>query len=82
DLMGQMGGLQEKLAGDPKLQEMMSGLVQRIQEDLGGPEEMERMIGGLFGPGGFPGTGPRGTQGDVPPEDRPADDRTPPTTEP
>jgi len=83
DLMAQMGGLQDKLAGDPKLHEMMTGLVERIQDDLGGPEAMENMISGLFGPGGFPGSGPKdGPSRDVAPEDRPTDDRHPPKNNP
>lgn len=63
DLMARMGGMQEKLAGDPQLRDLMSRLVERIQDDLGGPEAMEEMLKGLFGPGGMPGG--------ASPEDRP-----------
>jgi hypothetical protein len=76
DLMTQLGGLQEKLAEDPQLQELMARLLERVQDDLGGAENMQRMFGSLFG-GQFPGTG---DDRDVPPEDRgiPPDDRVPP----
>lgn len=78
DLMSQMGGLQEKLSGDPHLQEMMARMVERIQDDLGGAEEMEKMIHGLFGPGGFPGGSGSRAPEDVPPEDRVPTDPRPP----
>lgn len=73
DLMNRMGGLQEKLTGDPQLQELMTQVVERIQDDLGGPEAMEQMLKGLFGPGGLPGGGqaPEDRPREVPPEDRP-----------
>jgi hypothetical protein len=69
DLMTQLGGLQEKLAEDPQLQELMGRLFERVQDDLGGPENMQRMLGGLFGGEGFPGM-PQDR--DVPPDDRPS----------
>jgi len=56
DLMGQLGGVQGKLAEDPRLQELMGEMMQRVQDDLGGPEEMER----LFGMFGMPGVAPDG----------------------
>ncbi len=54
DLMSQMGGLQEKLAGDPQLQELMARVFDRIQDDVGGPEALTNLLRGmgLFGPGG------------------------------
>src|ERR1035437_6966763 len=50
DLVGQLGGVQEKLAEDPHLQELMMRMMDRVQEDLGGPEELAKLISGL----GFP----------------------------
>ena len=50
DLMGQLGGVQEKLAEDPQLQELMMRMMDRVQEDLGGPEELAKLFSGL----GFP----------------------------
>jgi hypothetical protein len=76
-LMGQLGGLQEKLSEDPQLQELMARMFERVQDDLGGPEQFQQMLGGLFGGmGGFGGMAPEGT--DIPPDDRPIppDDRT------
>lgn len=77
DLMNQLGGLQEKLAEDPQLQELMTRLFERVQDDLGGPENLQRMFGSLFGGQGFPG---RPDDREVPPDDRPGrpDDREPP----
>ena len=77
DLMSQLGGLQEKLAEDPQLQELMARLFERVQDDLGGAENMQRMFGSIFG-GQFPGTP---DDHDVPPDDRniPPDDRKPPS---
>jgi len=75
-LMSQLGGLQEKLADDPQLQELMARMFERVQDDLGGPEQFQQMLGGLFGGmGGLGGLTPEG--GDVPPDDRPTppDDR-------
>jgi hypothetical protein len=74
DLMTQLGGLQEKLAEDPQLQELMARLFERVQDDMGGAENMQRMFGSLFGGQGFPGMP---DNRDVPPEDReiPPDDR-------
>ena len=68
DLMTQLGGLQEKLAEDPQLQELLSRLFERVQDDLGGAENVQRMFGGLFGTEGIPPFG----DPDVPPDDRPA----------
>ena len=70
DLMTQLGGLQEKLAEDPQLQELMARLFERVQDDLGGAENLQRMFGSFFGGGeGFPGT-PDDRQ--LPPDDRPS----------
>lgn len=66
DLMSRMGGLQDKLADDSQLQELMARVVERIQDDLGGPEALERFFGSLGGFGGFGGQTPV-----VPPDDRP-----------
>jgi hypothetical protein len=83
-LMGQLGGLQEKLSEDPQLQELMARMFERVQDDLGGPEQFQQMLGGLFGGmGGLGGMTPDGT--DVPPDDRPIplDDRpSPPKDKP
>ncbi len=83
-LMGQLGGLQEKLSEDPQLQELMARMFERVQDDLGGPEQFQQMLGGLFGGmGGFGGMTPEGTN--IPPDDRPIapDDRkTPPKDNP
>ncbi|HEX6539453.1 MAG TPA: hypothetical protein VF155_09755 [Candidatus Dormibacteraeota bacterium] len=68
DLMTQLGGLQEKLAEDPQLQELMSRLFERVQDDLGGPENLQKMLGGFFGGEGFPGTS---GDSEIPPDDRP-----------
>ena len=68
DLMSQLGGLQEKLAEDPQLQELMTRLFERVQDDLGGPENVQRMFGSLFGGEGFPGTP---DDREIPPDDRP-----------
>src|SRR5207253_11299040 len=77
DLMTQLGGLQEKLAEDPQLQELMARLFERVQDDLGGPESLQQMFGGLFPGEAFPGTEDR----PIPPDDRPSrpkDDPDPP----
>ena len=58
DLMGQFGGVQEKLADDPQLQEMVMRMMERVSEDLGGPEELAKLFGGL----GFPVGGPEGDE--------------------
>ena len=83
-LMGQLGGLQEKLSEDPQLQELMARMFERVQDDMGGPEQFQQMLGSLFGGmGGLGGMTPEGT--DVPPDDRriPLDDRpTPPKDKP
>ena len=69
DLMTQLGGLQEKLAEDPQLQDLMGRLMERVSDDLGGPENLQRMLGGLFGGEGFPGTP---DDREIPPDDRPS----------
>ena len=84
DLLSQLGGLQEKLTGDPQLSELMSRFAERVQEDLGGPEELERLLRGFgfmgpqgpFGPGSEQDQPPR--SGPVPYDDRP----TPPRADP
>jgi hypothetical protein len=85
DLLGQMGGAQEKLMGDPRLMDLVGQMMERIQEDLGGPEALQKMFGGMGFPG-FPGGAaesegpdttppddrpPRRPYDDMPPEDRP-----------
>jgi len=82
DLLSQMGGAQEKLMGDPRLADLLSQVMERVQEDLGGPEELQRMFGSFPG---FPGFGPEGPGGAsdsgsggqgpdrfIPPDDRPS----------
>jgi hypothetical protein len=71
DLMNQLTGLQEKLAEDPQLQDLMARMFERVQDDLGGAENLQQMMSSLFGGMGMPGFEDR----DVPPEDRPARDR-------
>jgi hypothetical protein len=92
DLLSQMGGAQEKLIGDPRLVDLLSQVMERVQEDLGGPEEVQKMFGGFPGfPGasgggfpGFPGTPEEGTGGGsdddrfIPPDDRPSAPRPKP----
>ena len=84
DLMTQLGGIQEKLVDDPRLHELLSQLVERVQEDLGGPEHLQRLFGSMGGfpgfPPGFPGFGgtPSGDDGGTPPGDRPPYDDRPP----
>ena len=68
DLMTQLGGLQEKLAEDPQLQELMARLFERVQDDLGGPDSLQQMFGSMFPGEGFPGTEDR----QIPPDDRPS----------
>lgn len=68
DLMTQLGGFQEKLADDPQLQELMSRMLERVQDDLGGPDNLNRLLGGLFG-GDAAGAEDR----ELPPDDRPPD---------
>lgn len=58
DLIGQLGGVQEKLAEDPQLQELMMRLMDRVQEDLGGPDELAKLFSGL----GFPVPGSGGPE--------------------
>jgi hypothetical protein len=66
DLIGQLGGVQEKLAEDPQLQELMMRMMERVQEDLGGPDELAKLFSGL----GFPmppgGPGAAGGMGELP----------------
>jgi hypothetical protein len=80
DMLGQMGGAQEKLLGDPRLMDLVGQMMERIQEDLGGPEALQKMFGSMGFPG-FPGDGAGGSDGpgSTPPEDRdiPPDDRPP-----
>jgi hypothetical protein len=59
DLLGQLGGVQEKLAGDPQIQELLMRMMDRVQEDLGGPDELAKLFSGL----GFPMPGPDGATG-------------------
>jgi hypothetical protein len=73
DLLGQMGGAQEKLMGDPRLMDLMGQMMERIQEDLGGPEALQRMFGGFPGFPGFPGAEEKT------PEEPPWDDRPHPS---
>jgi hypothetical protein len=58
DLFSQLGGLQDKLTGDPQLSDLLSRFAERVQEDLGGPEELEKLLRslGLQGPAGHGGT--------------------------
>lgn len=72
ELMTQLGGLQEKLAEDPQLQELVARLFDRVSDDLGGPENLQRMFGSLFGSSGSPPD-----DRTIPPDDRtiPPDDR-------
>jgi hypothetical protein len=63
DLIGQLGGVQEKLAEDPQLQELMMRMMDRVQEDLGGPDELAKLFSGLGLP--VPPGGP-GAPGDLP----------------
>jgi hypothetical protein len=75
DLFSQLGGLQEKLTGDPQLSDLMARFAERVQEDLGGPQELERLLRGLGlgGPGGpFGEAGPPGPSGPLPYDDRPS----------
>ncbi len=62
DLIGQLGGVQEKLAGDPQIQELLMRMMDRVQEDLGGPDELAKLFSGL----GFPMPGGPGGGGDPP----------------
>jgi hypothetical protein len=62
DLIGQLGGVQEKLAGDPQIQELLMRMMDRVQEDLGGPDEVAKLFSGL----GFPMPDGSGAPGDVP----------------
>jgi hypothetical protein len=75
DLMTQLGGLQEKLAEDPQLQELMARLFERVQDDLGGAENVQRMFGSMFG-GEDPSASPEDRE--IPPDDRPSKPRPEP----
>jgi hypothetical protein len=78
DLMSQLGGIQEKLVDDPRLHELLSQLVERVQDDLGGPEQLQKLFGSMGGLPGFPGF-PPGFPGQASPDDGPVppDDRPP-----
>ena len=86
DLMTQLGGIQEKLVEDPRLHELLSQLVERVQDDLGGPEQLQKLFGSMGGlpgfPPGFPGFGgeqtPPDDRGPTPPDERPPYDDRPP----
>src|SRR5579863_9181490 len=78
DLMGQLGGVQERLADDPQLQEMLMRMMDRVSEDLGGPEELAKLFSGL----GFPVEGAPGAGGTAPPPATSWDDRPHPGTPP
>ena len=84
DLFSQLGGLQDKLTGDPQLSDLLSRFAERVQEDLGGPEQLERMLRGfgLLGPEGPFGSGkaPGPTSYDDRP--RPGNDAAGPHQEP
>jgi len=75
DLMTQLGGLQEKLAEDPQLQELMARLFERVQDDLGGAENVQRMFGSMFG-GEDQSSSPEDRE--IPPDDRPSKPRPEP----
>ena len=58
DLVEQLGGVSSKLTEDPRLQELMAQMMERVQEDLGGPEALEKLMrqfGGMPGMAGMPG---------------------------
>jgi len=90
DLLSQMGGAQEKLMGDPRLADLLSQVMERVQENLGGPEELQKMFGAFPGfpgaGGGFPGfpgvPDDKPGEGDddrfIPPDDRPPRRNEPP----
>ena len=62
DLFSQLGGLQDKLTGDPQLSDLLSRFAERVQEDLGGPEELENLLRSLgFAGPAAPGSPSRGT---------------------
>src|SRR5437868_12061799 len=56
DLMTQLGGLQEKLAEDPQLQELMARLFERVQDALGGAEHPQRTLRALSPAAALPRT--------------------------
>jgi hypothetical protein len=70
DMLSQLGGLQDKLTGDPQLSDLLSRFAERVQEDLGGPAELEKLLRGL----GFEGPGGSGAPGGTS-----FDDRNPPS---
>lgn len=78
-LMSQLGGLQEKLAEDPQVMELMSRLFDRVQDDLGGADQLQQMFGSMFGGAAAP------DDSSIPPDDRPAkpsgDEPAPPSDE-
>ena len=90
DLLGQLGGVQERLAGDPQLQDMLMRMMDRVSEDLGGPEELAKLFGGLGfpveeAPGSSPPPRPASESWDDRPRpstDTPADDSTPHDADP
>jgi hypothetical protein len=77
DLFSQLGGLQDKLTGDPQLSDLLSRFAERVQEDLGGPEELEKLLRSM----GFAGTQPPpdAGSGQVPFDDRPSPSDDPPS---
>src|ERR1700741_3560713 len=54
DLIAQLA-MQAKLAADPHLLELVSQLIERVQQDLGGPEQLQRLFGSCGRFPGFPG---------------------------
>jgi hypothetical protein len=85
DLIGQLGGVQEKLAGDPQIQDLMMRMMERVQEDLGGPDELAKLFSRL----GFPMPDGTSQPGEIPgfgstapnPASDSYDDRPRPATE-
>lgn len=62
DLMAQLGGVSQKLMGDPELQELVARMMERVEDDLGGPEAMQQLLRSLPGfPGGQAGPAPDDT---------------------
>ena len=81
DLMTQLGGLQDKLASDPQLSELMARMAERVQEDLGGPEALEQMLKSM-GLMGADGSTPFGNPGGTTTTDSPFDAFAKPDDEP
>jgi hypothetical protein len=72
DLFSQLGGLQDKLTGDPQLSDLLSRFAERVQEDLGGPEELEKLLRSLgFAGAAGPGS-PSPSRGAASFDDRPS----------